>query len=116
MRCILAALLLLLLLQPSPPPPFTAVWQRPGVARLAWSQPSGTTRACLTRVPHGGQSVPLDCYDDIPPGPVAILLGATAPVDGNARSQAGDTFVLDIGDTRARAQLRGVVYLGVVRK
>jgi len=109
-----AALLLLLALLP---PPFTATWQRAGIARLEWTQPAGQTRACLTRIPLGGQPVALDCYDDIPPGTaVVILLGVTAPVDGQARPQAGDSYVLDIGEAHARAHLASVVYLGVVRR
>lgn len=97
-------------------PPFRATWQSPGVARLSWTQPASTTRACLTRIPASGQAVALDCYDSVPPGPVVLLLGATGPVDGMARPQAGDSYALEVGGASERARLAGVVYLGAIRR
>ena len=93
---------------------FAATWQRTGVARLTWQQPTDTRYACLTRIPATGNAVPLDCYHSISPGAqVVILLGATAPVDGNYRPQAGDTFMLQVSDETYTSALRAILRLPV---
>ncbi len=110
----LAMLVAIVFTQVQPSVNFSATWQRPGVARLTWVQPEGNTRACLTRIPANAQQVALDCYDNIPAGSqVVILLGATGPMDGNMRPQAGDSFGLRIGDERYTALLRTIVRLPV---
>jgi hypothetical protein len=109
------ALVLLLATTLQPNATFNATWERPGVARLTWAQPADNTRACLVRQPASGQAVALDCYSNIPAGAqVVVLLGATAPVDGNYRPQVNDTYRLQIGNTVAYATLRAVVRLPVM--
>ena len=93
---------------------FAASWQRAGVARLTWLQPTDTSYACLTRIPATGDPVPLDCYHSITPGAqVVILLGATAQLDGNMRAQAGDTYVLQVSDETYTSALRTILRLPV---
>ena len=97
-RPTLIALLLFLALSrpvgaalPPTPPPFSATWQGATVARLSWTQPADTDRACLARIPANGASVALDCYRDIPPGArVVVVVGASGPMDASARPQAKD--------------------------
>jgi hypothetical protein len=93
---------------------FSATWQRPGVARLTWTQPDSTDRACLTRIPANGQPVALDCYSGIATGAqVVVKLGATAPLDGNYRPQAGDRYAVQIGNQVYTDTLKSVVRLPV---
>lgn len=108
-------LLLLLLLQPAPAP-FSAVWQRPGVAAIRWTQPAGVSETCLFRRPVSSGDILIGCWDDLPEGATGLSLGASGPMDGAYRPQAGDVFILDQDGVTERAQLAGVVYVGVVRR
>jgi hypothetical protein len=107
--------LLALLIQPAPAP-FAATWQRPGIARLSWTQLAGVRETCVIRAPAAGISVLVGCWYDLPAGPTGLTLGASAPVDASFRPTAGDTFTLTMDGAASTAQLRGVVYLGVMRR
>jgi hypothetical protein len=110
-----ALLAFLLLLQPAPAP-FTAHWQRPNVARLAWSVAPGVHETCLIKQPSAGISVLIGCWYDLPVGPTGLTLGDAGPMDASFRPTAGDTFTLTMDGAASTAQLRGVVYLGVMRR
>jgi hypothetical protein len=111
---ILATIVLLLSTQPQPSVNFSATWERPGVARLTWMQPTDTSYACLTRIPASGSAVPLDCYHTITPGAqVVIHLGATAPVDGNFRPKAGDNYELYVSGETYTSKLQTVLRMPV---
>ena len=114
MRRLAAAVLAFALSLQSAPPPFRATWQRPGVARLAWSVPGGVVETCLIKEPARGSSVLIGCWYDLPAGPTGLSLGAQGPIDGSFRPTAGDVFVLtQDNQTVARAELRGVVYVAL---
>ncbi len=133
MRAILA-FILLLLLQPAPPP-FVARWERPGVARLAWIQPAGVRETCMLRAQatgNRGQSrrrdsrllpvpallspVLVHCWPDLPAGLTVYRLGNLGPLDAAYHPAAGDTFVLTMDGAVARAELRSVWRLAIVRR
>jgi hypothetical protein len=110
MRRLAAILALGLLLQPAPPP-FTATWQRPGVARLSWAQPAGVHETCVIR-----NTTLIGCWYDLPAGATGLTLGASGPSDAAFRPAAGDVFTLARDGAAAQAELRGVVYVGIVRR
>lgn len=120
----LAAILALLLVLPPAPPPFSAVWQRGGIARLSWTQRAGVRETCVVRgIGDGGwgmgaaqSSVLIGCWYNLPAGPTNLTLGNAGPMDASFRPQAGDVFELAQDGVGERASLRGVVYLGVVRR
>lgn len=99
------------------PPPFTATWQRPGVARLAWSVSPGVHETCLIKAPAAGISVLIGCWYDLPAGPTGLNLGASGPSDASFRPSAGDRYVLTEDNWAvSTAQLRGVLLLPLVAR
>lgn len=107
-------LLLLLLLQPAPAP-FSAVWQRPGVAAIRWTQPAGVSETCLFRRPVSSGDILIGCWDDLPEGATGLSLGASGPMDGAYRPQAHDIFVLTMDGADQATQLRALVYVASFR-
>ena len=111
MRAFLVVLILSLLFQSAPPPPFTAVWQRPHVARLAWVQGAGVRETCLVR-----NTTLIGCWYDLAPGPTVLILGDAGPMDANYKPQAGDSFTVAQDGVTERARLAGMVYVASVRR
>ncbi len=105
------ALWLVLALAPS----FSATWQRPGVARLNWSQPANVHETCLIKAPAAGISVLIGCWYDLPAGDTGLTLGAQGPMDASFRPAAGDVFTLTQDGQKEHAPLVGRVFLPVVR-
>lgn len=84
------------------PPPLRAVWERPGVARIAWSG-----AGCLWK-----DATFIQCYDVSG----VLRLGDKGPLDGAYRPAAGDVFRFVRPDGREeRSPLRGIVYFPVWR-
>jgi len=106
----LAALLLLALLQPAPDPGLTAVWARPGVARIVWQQPAGVHLICISR-----NATLIRCWTDLPAETYVMVLGNKGPLDAAFRPHSGDVFVLQQDGQTWRAPLRGVVRLAMVK-
>lgn len=99
----------------APPPTFTARWDGPGRATVAWSQPPNIHLTCLYRDPADASPILVRCWLWLPPGGYGVLLGSEAPVDGNLRPQGGDEYVLTHDEQVSRAPLRSVSYLPVAR-
>lgn len=107
-------ILLLLLIQPAP---FSATWQSPTSARLAWAQPAGVSETCIVRIPAAGVSVLIGCWYDLPAGATGLTMWDTGPVSASFKPQAYDTYALTFdSEEAARAALRGVVYVPALRR
>ena len=116
MKYVVAPLFLFALLSfTQPTSDFTATWVGDSVARLTWTQPVGIRETCLYRAPAHATGILVQCWPSLPAGATVVHLGASAGLDGAFRPVAGDSVVLTQDRAARRAQLRGVVYLGVVR-
>lgn len=95
-------ILIVLALLTQPAPPLTAVWAKPGVARIAWSG-----AGCLWK-----DDTFYKCYQ----ASGVLLLGSQGPLDGRYRPVAGDVFrYVRPGGAVEVAPLRSVLYLPVWR-
>jgi len=92
------------------PPPFVARWQSPRVARLAWIQPADVHTTCVYR-----GSTLIRCWADLRAGLAVLRLGDTGPLDASMHPAAHDIYTLDMDGAVARAELRAVVRLPIVR-
>lgn len=97
----LIILIALALLTP-PTPPLTAVWERPGIARVSWHG-----AGCLWK-----EDTLYKCYDTSG----VLRLGATGPLDGRHRPAANDVFrLVRAGGAVEVARLRSVLYFPAFR-
>lgn len=95
-------LIALALLNPPAPPPLRAVWERPGIARIAW-----LGAGCLF---HNGRMY--HCYE----GSNTILIGARGPIDYTEKIKAGDIFTFQHSDRSIeQAEVKSVLYFPVFR-
>lgn len=94
-------LMLALFAQPTPPP-LRAVWERPGIARIAWHD-----AGCLWK----GDTF-YKCYDTSG----VLLLGSHGPLDGRMRPRAGDVFRFVRPDGAIeQSEIKSVLYFPVFR-
>lgn len=71
-----------------------------GTARLTWQQPAGVHLTCISR-----NTTLIRCWNDLPPGRVAITLGGSQ-TDAAYRPATGDVFTLALDGDRRSAALR----------
>ncbi len=98
------------------PAPFTAVWVRPGVARLEWTQPPNVVEMCLIRKPINEAGILIGCWYNLPAGETGLTLWDKGPVSGIYQPRANDAFIWAFdGVESGAAQLHGFVFLPVMR-
>ena len=91
----------------------TATWLRPGIARIAWSQPASITLTCLYRKPVNNGATLVACWNNLPAGLVALTLPGVAPHDASMQPAVDDVYTLWVDGATAHATLRGLVLMPV---
>ncbi len=90
----------------------SATWQRPSVARVAWSQPAGIDQTCLYRAPVNQSAILLNCWGDLPQGNTGLALPGATGNDHTRFPAVGDVYTLTMdSNIVASAPLRAVLRL-----
>ncbi len=90
----------------------SATWLRPGVARVAWSQPADVYSTCLYRTPASQTAILLNCWSNLPQGNTALALPGATGSDHTRFPFAGDVYTLTMnGNAVASEALRAVLRL-----